>query len=526
MSPKSNTSVLIVGAGPTGLTMALWLRKKGISFRIIDKNIKPVSTSRALALQARTMEFYLQLGIADEILAAGNSAAGLRFTKNNRPYADLNLGETGKTVSRFPELFFLTQDLHEKILIKKLESLKIKIERQTELLQFTQDKYKVEATVKGPAGEETITASYLCGCDGADSEVRHILGIKFFKKAFQQNFFIADLTATGVQSENNVLVSVNRNNFCIMMSLKPANSFRVMGIIPPESENKENLSFVNISDYVIENTGLKIESVNGFSTYLADHRIASHFQHGRAFLVGDAAHIHSPATGQGMNAGIGDAVNLAWKLAEVLKGQAGNKIISSYEPERLTIAEKLASTTDSIFRFMSSQSFYGYFFRNYLLPGFLILFRNFKPFLLYFFKLLSQTGEHYHQSLLSKGGAGSIRAGDRLPWLKTEKSDNYESLSTMEWHIQIYGRAFGQFNSVANFRGFKVIEFQWSSEAAAKGFIKDAFYLIRPDGFIALADVKQNSSILKNYLNDWEIDHSQKLKTVPLPPERELSGLI
>lgn len=523
MSLKNKISVLIVGAGPSGLAMALWLKKKGILFRIIDKSSAPAETSRAIAIQPRTLEFYNLLGIAYEIIAAGDSISELSIRHNNHTSASINLGESGKTISPYPYMLFLSQNVHEKILIEKLKKLNVIIERQSELLQFTQNKFQVEALVRSPKGDENITASYICGCDGANSAVRRILGIKFPKKTYQQEFFIADVVTPKKINNNCVQISLSRKNFCMMMPIQKMNSVRLMGLIPVESENKNNLSFLNVAHYVKESSGLEVKKVSWFSTYTANHRTASHFQQGRAFLVGDAAHSHNPAGGQGINAGIGDAINLAWKMEAVLKGEASNKILSTYETERISFAETLLSTTDTAFRMIFSRSLTGSLFRSNTV---LFLFQNLKKirsFLRFVFKLLSQTRNHYHESTLSVGFAGKIQAGDRLPWLKTETYDNYESLKSMDWHIHIYGAANENFSSVASFRGLHIYEFDWNQKAADKGFSKDAFYLIRPDGYIALIDAKQNSLVLKNYLNDWDIDHTQNAKLQISAPENDLS---
>lgn len=523
MSLKNKISVLIVGAGPSGLAMALWLQKKGISFRIIDKYNVPSETSRALAIQPRTLEFYNLLGIADEIISAGDFISEFSIRYNHHTNASIRLEEFGKSISPYPEMLLLSQNIHEKILSEKLKKLNVIVERQSELLQFTQNKFQVEAIIRSPKGDENITASYICGCDGTNSAVRRILGIKFPKKSYQQEFFIADVVASDKINDKRIQISLSRKNFCMIMPFKKMNTIRLMGLIPVESENKNNLSFLNVAHYVNESSGLEVKKVNWFSTYTANHRSASHLQQGRAFLVGDAAHSHNPAVGQGMNAGIGDAINLSWKLEAVLKGEVSNKILSTYETERISFAETLLSTTDTAFRMLFSRSFAGSFFRS---PTILFLFKNlgkFKPFLRFAFKLLSQTKNHYHECALSVGFAGNIQAGDRLPWLKTETYDNYESLKSMDWHIHIYGAANENFSSVASFRGLHIHEFAWDQKAENKGFLKDAFYLIRPDGYIALIDVKQNSSVLKKYLNDWDIDHSQNLKIQMRPPENDLS---
>ena len=510
---KKNIPVLIVGAGTSGLALALWLRKKGISIRIIDKNNGPTETSRALAIQGHTLEFYKQLEVVDEIISAGIFVPELIFSHKNKNHTHMPLKELGISTSPYPNLFFLSQGLHEKILIKKLAQLSVVVEYGTKFLNSTQNKYQVEAILKGPLGEEKVFASYLCGCDGSDSLIRQKLGIKFIGKNLPQVFFVADVVAVGMMAEKAVQINMSRKDFTVVMPIQKTKSIRLAGIVPLESENKENISFKNISDYVNKSTNLHVKKVNWFSTYKANPQVASHFGQGRTFLVGDAAHIHNPLSGQGMNTGIGDAVNLAWKLAAVLSGQATSNILTTYESERRSFAETQLSSSDTALRIITSRSILGTIFRGFIFPVFLFFIIRSKPLLRFFFSLFSQTRIHYHSSALSQGSAGYARSGDRLPWLKTKNFNNYEGLKSLDWQIHVYGKANKIFSAVAAFRGFQIFEFEWNNLVQNKGFIKDAFYLIRPDGYISLTHYKQDAEILKKYLNEWGLDHSKIIKS-------------
>lgn len=526
MSAKQKIPVLIVGAGPSGLALALWLRKSGVPLRIIDKAAEPIKDSCAVIINARTLEFYRQLGIADEIIAAGRPVSDIRFFFNKRGTPPIKLEGQPHSTSAFPAMVVVAQDLHEKILTDNLRALNVRIERNMELKKFTQAKYQVESLVAGKSGEQTISSTYLCACDGADSTVRKILGVKFFKKSFQQDFFIADVLAPDSDTGNSINVNLSRYNASISVPLKETDNLRLIGIVPKESENKDNLSFVNISDEVTRGSSLEVEDVLWFSVYKVNQRVASHIRQNRAFLIGDAAHIHSPSFSQGMNAGIGDAINLSWKLAAVLKGQAASKILLTFETERIAFAERLNRVSDRFFYFISGRNLFGALARITVAPLIIRIFMNFRPFYNYLYKFLSQTGLHYRESLLSVGSTGKLRAGDRLPWLRTDSFDNYDCLNSMNWHIQIYGNTHSNFNSVANFRGFRIFEFSWSKEAETLGFARDAFYLIRPDGYIALCDSRQNTSVLKAYLNDWDIDHSRNVQAERSPATFPLENQI
>lgn len=526
MNFKKRISVLIVGAGPTGLALALWLRKSGIDFRIIDKEPVPSKGSCAVMVHARTLEFYKQLGIASEIMAAGNMVSDIQFNFNKRKKVKARLEGQSSTTSGFPAVLVLAQDIHERILIEKLQSMNVVVERNIEFKTFTQGKYLVESIVKSKTGENTISSTYLCACDGSESVIRKILGVKFFKKSFIQNFFITDVKARGVEYGNSININLTPGHASISLALRPTDSVRIMGIVPKASENKENLSFVNISDEVVEGIDLEVDEVTWFSVYRVNQRVASHIRQGRTFLIGDAAHIHSPSFSQGMNAGIGDAINLGWKLSAVLKGQASQKILLTFEAERIAFAEKLNKVSDRFFYFISARNPVSAISRAVVFPLLLKIFRNFRPFFKYVYKNLSQTGLNYRESLLSEGAAGKIRAGDRLPWVRTEYFDNYDSLNSRMWQIHIYGKTDSNFNSVANFRGFTIFEFRWNKQLEAAGFTRDAFYLVRPDGYIALCNIRQNPAVLKKYLNEWDINQKEDSKSEMTPelvqPESQL----
>jgi 2-polyprenyl-6-methoxyphenol hydroxylase-like FAD-dependent oxidoreductase len=499
-SSKAQTSVLIVGAGPTGLVLALWLKKRGIAFRIIDKSKAPGTTSRALAVQARTLEFYRQLGIAQQLIDAGVTVQEIILRRLGKIVARAKFGAAGKDMSYFPYLLFCAQDVHEKLLCDLLLQMGVVVERQTELLHLTHDNNLVSAVLRSPKGTETVTADYLCGSDGAHSQVRHEIKTDFPGGTYSQVFFVTDVEATG-EMIGGVQISVSNKDFCIVMPIKSQNSVRLTGIVPQESENKETITFHDVEESVKGNTGLKVGKVNWFSSYHVHHRVAENFRDGRVFLAGDAGHIHSPAGGQGMNTGIGDAVNLAWKLADVIQGRCSKKLLDSYEPERLAFAKVLIQTTDTAFKIIANRSVIGAFFRTYFLPTFFAGLTRFRFTLNFMFKTISQIKVEYRESFLSKGAVGKIGAGDRLPWMKTASSDNHESLNLMDWQIHIYGRASDVFKTEMQSLKIIITEFVWHPMFGARGFKENAVYLIRPDGYIGLAAATQEAQKVKDYFS-------------------------
>ncbi len=495
----SKTSVLIIGAGPTGLILALWLKKKGVDFRIIDKSSGPGETSRALAVQARTLEFYRQLGIVDALMAQGIVAKEIILRRVGRVVAKARLGAAGEGLSPFPNFLFCSQDVHEGILCEELVRHGVEVERKTELLEFSQDNNGVKAKIRTSRGEEIVLADYMAGCDGARSLVRHGLNIDFPGGTYSQVFYVADVAATGEMTGGGVQISLSKKDFCIVMPIQKKNSIRLTGIVPPEQETKEKIEFSDVQEAVEKNTQLKISKVNWFSTYHVHHRVVNQFRKGRVFLVGDAAHIHSPAGGQGMNTGIGDAINLAWKLAEVVQGRAKEKLLFSYEEERKPFAYRLVATTDTAFHIIASRSFFGSIFRAFIMPTLFSFLVRLPQFLRFAFLTVSQTRITYRKSSLNRGVAGKLEAGDRLPWISFSGGDNYLPLQSLAWQIHIYGKAHAKIHAAAKDLDLAVHEFTWTKNMEKVGLQEDALYLIRPDGHVGLV-ANQNAEELRSYM--------------------------
>ncbi len=235
-------------------------------------------------------------------------------------------------------------------------------------------------------------------------------------------------------------MEVDEADFLALFPLKGIGPLRLIGPITKDSDSEP--TFGDISGRAINNLKLTIDSVNWFSTYHVHHRVATNFRVGRVFLAGDAAHVHSPLGGQGMNTGIGDAVNLAWKLAAVLNGGAGESVLASYESERIASARKLVSTTDRVFTFITKRGGFVRWVRTRLVPVIIpVLFRPaaIRRFVL---RTVSQIGINYRHSALSSGAAGAIQGGDRLPWVETAPGeDNFAPLALLKWQVHIYGEA-------------------------------------------------------------------------------------
>jgi hypothetical protein len=206
-----------------------------------------------------------------------------------------------------------------------------------------------------------------------------------------------------------------------------------------------------------------------------------------------------------MNTGIGDAVNLAWKLSDVISGRASPKILESYNDERIAFAKVLINSTDQAFKVIASRGLIGSVVRAYVIPFVFANLTRFKTTLRIMFRTVSQIRIQYQKSFMSLGHVGSICAGDRLPWVKTETGDNYESLHTVDWQIHVYGDAASQLKEASSQRDKffpPLYEIKWQDDFAKCGLTKGAMYLVRPDGYIAMAESRQDAAAVKKYFKE------------------------
>jgi|HubBroStandDraft_5_1064220.scaffolds.fasta_scaffold03064_3 2-polyprenyl-6-methoxyphenol hydroxylase-like FAD-dependent oxidoreductase len=493
--------VLIVGAGPTGLVLALWLTRLGTTVRIIDKTAAAGTTSRALAVQARTLELYRQLDLTDTVLALGHKIPAINLWVKGQPKARLGFATVGGDLTPYPFLHIFPQDQHERLLIKRLEELGVAVERRTELLGYTEQDDRVVARLRGPEGhEESCEATYLAGCDGARSLVRETMGTGFPGGTYRQVFYVADVDLKGAVANGELHIDLDEADFLAVFPLAGAGRARLIGTVHDQrADNPETLRFEDVSHRAIENLKVQVEKVNWFSTYRVHHRVTDHFRKSRAFVLGDAAHIHSPAGGQGMNTGIGDAVNIAWKLHAVLKGRAPDALLDSYDTERSKFARRLVATTDKVFTFATAEGRLADVIRTRIAPLVMPRLIGFEFAREYLFRTVSQIMLNYRDSPLSSGTAGHVHGGDRLPWAGGVGGDNFTPLANPVWQIHVYGSVRSELATWCAEQRLPLHRFDWSSEHETAGLARDAVYLIRPDTYVALVDTTGAADAIERY---------------------------
>jgi 2-polyprenyl-6-methoxyphenol hydroxylase-like FAD-dependent oxidoreductase len=415
-------AALVVGAGPMGLLMAAELARHGVSCRIIDKRPHATTTSNAIALHARTLEVFEQLGIIAEALDQGLKMRGGSIYADGQRLIHISFDELD---APYPFILSLPQSETERILGAHLERLGVQVERNVELIGFTQDEQAVTARLRHADGhEETITSAWLIGCDGAHSAVRHALNMSFSGSAYPEAFALADVKLRWPLSDNEMHMFLGQDG---LLAVFPMQGGRYRLIV----ETAEEAGAEKLPDPTLEeiqgylNKFAPAGSTASDPVWLAAFRThlrqAAHTRQGRVFLAGDAAHIHSPAGGQGMNTGLQDAYNLAWKLALVHAGRAPASLLDTYETERHPVAESVMRTSDLMLKGATLHSPIAQHIRNRLVP--LLVQQDFIQ-----HRLTTQIAElsinyrkspivaEHHQGHFNHGPLnGGPRAGDRAP---------------------------------------------------------------------------------------------------------------
>ena len=522
--------VLVVGAGPTGLAMAGQLAAAGVRVRVVDRALDRVHESRALAVQPRTLEVLAGLGVTDEMVARGNRAVRLSVHAGGRerslPLFDLGLRDTA-----YPYLLFLSQSETERLLGDHLAAAGVDVERGVELTGLTVEEGSAVAALRHrDARQEHVSTRYVVGCDGAHSTVRHLAGIGFAGGSYPQTFVLADLEADGVDPGAAHAFLAGRGMLLLFPLGRPA-SWRLVAMRPPTDRTPPDapVSLDEVQALADTHTGgaVRLSAPVWMTNFRLHHRAAVHYRAGSIFLAGDAAHIHSPAGAQGMNTGIQDAVNLGWKLAAALRGDADPALLDTYDSERAPVGRMVLRFTDRAFTVATSTNPVVRFARTRIAPALMPALLAPRIVRSTAFRTVSQLAIGYRHSPLSTEGPHSPRrgprAGDRLPDAPLPGGGTLHRLTAAPgWHLLLGGPPdgwpAGEIDALAQRHAgrltvHKLIDRPRSGEGG-EGAVdalrqlglrpgRNATYLVRPDGHIGYRAGGTDLTGLHGYLHRW-----------------------
>lgn len=511
---NAETKVLICGAGPTGLMMACQLKRFGVDCIIIDPKDGPVKESRAVAVQARTLQIYEQMNIAQTALQQGTQAIKANIIIREKKVKEISFKNLGEGSSAFPFFFILEQDKNEEMLYEHLKSSGGDIMWKNSLLSFSQDENGITAVVKDENGiEKTIEADWLIGADGARSIVRHTLQTPFEGDTYENIFYVADTQMQWPWGHDGISICFSKQTFIAVFPLLGEDHYRVIGILPKQFRQEDVKEFSQIKDVIEKQINLKVafRNTNWFSIYKLHHRCVDNFRKKKVFLAGDAAHVHSPVGGQGMNTGLQDAYNLAWKLAMVVNKQGGESLLASYNEERLPIAKRLVKTTDQGFSLMTSGTWYKKIFRLYIFPVLIKQVLKIRRLRVFIFRAGSQIAINYEKSALSYSENNNLlQAGQLVPYVNINSKIIDEHLKFNGFTILLFDTILtneqkqdlkNHFLAEIEFIDIKRNEI---NEEAFKKFkvSTSALFLIRPDNYIGFASETVSLAEVKKYLRE------------------------
>lgn len=517
MNGKMKTDVIIIGAGPTGLSLACQFVRYGIDFIIIDKNATVTSHSKAIGVQARTLEIYEQLGLAQQAVGRGQIARKICLLTGGKIRGAINLSNMGLGLSPYPYLLFLEQSKNEQLHCEYLQNHQRDVLWNTELDSFTQSEIGVNAHVKTLDGAiQVIEAQYLVGCDGAKSPVRNLLGLTFKGSTLERLFYVADVQLDWPFSHDAGYACLAPASTALFFPMEGKKQYRIIGTFP-EGLDKDETEFLyeEIEQRIKDDTklSLDISKVNWFSVYKVHSRGVNKFSEGRCFVAGDAAHIHSPAGAQGMNTGIQDAYNLAWKMAFVIKGHANEKLLETYNEERFPNSQKLLQTTDRAFAVLIGSNWLLGFLRITIFPILAKYVFSLNVVGRRAFLFISQISINYRNASLSKlndNKGFKVKAGDRMPYFLVNGDSIYNKLHQPKFHFLAFSNVESDCTTLKTELDklypetvdFNVVPLN-SQVTEIFGRNSSFTVLLRPDNYIAFVSVEASLNELTVYMNKF-----------------------
>lgn len=413
--------------------MAAQLLRYGIVPTIIDAKLGPDRIAKAIAVHARSLEFFRQMGIADQLLAGGTPCYGIQVQRQTHPFGNVDFSRLEEPGTAFPFIHIVGQDQTERLLITRLTENACPVAWETRLVALQQDDNAASVVVEHEGRAQRWKCKWVIGADGENSTVRKSLGISFEGKHYDGRFFLADVHIQGAYHRNIHFFLTNRYPLGIF-PFDAKGRYRLVGRLSRNWDNRERIQYTDIKPLVDEALGfeLPVDRCTWISLFSQQRHVAEQFARQRCFLIGDSAHVHSPIGGQGMNIGLQDAANLAWKLAGVIHGRMKSQVLHTYSQERMPVARDTIRMTDWGVRLAMSVPRWLRPLRDMLLTK-VLRYVCAKPSRLQtIFAQFAQLRIHYRKAVLSVHYAtGSlIRAGDRLPFLSVfdEKTKTHTDL--------------------------------------------------------------------------------------------------
>jgi 2-polyprenyl-6-methoxyphenol hydroxylase-like FAD-dependent oxidoreductase len=507
---------LVVGGGPTGATMAAELVARGLAVRVVDRSPARSDKSRALVVQARTLELLQKMGIADELVARGRRTVRVNWWVGERRAMQLDFSSVEGLDTPHPYLLFVSQAETERLLDERLAALGARVERPIELVDFTDEGARVVARLRHADGrEETVGARYILGCDGAHSVVRKGAGLRFEGAPYASDFVLADVAVDADLEEGELHLFLPTRGLLALFPLPGPRRFRVLAALPepPAHEEDPSLDEVQAIAARLCPWPIALRDPVWLARFRLHHRGVDRYRAGRAFVAGDAAHIHSPAGGQGMNTGIQDAWNLGWKLALVARGEAPEALLDTYHAERHPVGQNLLRFTDRVFSMGTTASAAAAWLRNHVVPLVAprVMARPRGRRLA--FRFVSQLAIDYRGGPLSVEGGGlrgGPRAGERAPdgpFPVAGDADRtlFTALATPAFHLLLFTpRAAPPTGSAA--LAVHVVDERSDPGGLLRrryGVTGPAHYLIRPDGYVAYRAAGEQFDGLRDYVRRW-----------------------
>ncbi len=465
------SSVLIAGAGPVGLTMAVELARFQVPVRIIDRSAARTDKSKALAVWSRTLELLDRSGCSQLLIDAGRKTRAVDIMSGKKTIARIAFDDLA---SRFPFVLMVPQSETERVLEEKLQALGVAVERNVEFKGFVETGSVVTCSLLHPEGRaETVAVDWLVGCDGAHSQIRHQLGMPFEGDTVPGTYVLADVHVSGLElPEDEFPIFWHRNGMVAFFPID-RNRYRVIADLGTGEQSNPTLEDVQAIVDKRGPGGIVLSDCVWIAPFTINERKVRDFSAGRVFLAGDAAHIHSPAGGQGMNTGIQDAINLAWKLAMVVNNDGNRELLlDSYSIERSANAAQVLRDSGRMLRVATLPNAAAQAVRDFLAHRLLGLapVRNMAA------EQLSELAVRYDHSPLNGSesrASGLPKPGHRMP------GDLPFGVGTRPRFALIVGE---KADAAVQFKGFDDIVEVLAGDPAKV----DGMCLVRPDGYVAM----------------------------------------